>query len=92
MLKSDFVSKISEKTNLSKSDVLAIVDAFTDIVIDTVKKEDIVQIKGFGTFYSSLRKERQGRNPKTGEPVIIPSSFSLKFKSSKMVKNNINNI
>ncbi len=92
MLKSDFVSRISEKTNLPKANVLAMVDAFADVIIDTVKKEDTVQIKGFGTFYSTLRKERQGRNPKTGESITIPSSFSLNFKASKIVKDNINNI
>ena len=92
MLKSDFVSRISEKTNLPKANVLAMVDAFADVIIDTVKKEDTVQIKGFGTFYSTLLKERQGRNPKTGESITIPSSFSLNFKASKIVKDNINNI
>lgn len=90
MLKSDFVSKISERTNLPKTDALAAVDAFTDIIVEAIKNGDTVPLKGFGTFYAASRKEREGRNPRTGEPVTIPASVSLSFRASKIAKDAVN--
>lgn len=49
-----------------------------------------VQIPGFGTFLVSARKERQGRNPKTNQPMTIPASNGVRFKPGKNLKDAVN--
>lgn len=76
MLKSEFVTKIAEKTGLTKKDVVAAVDAYNDTVVEALKNGDSVPLKGFGTFTTSPRN-------KSG-------TVSLKFNPSKAVKDAIN--
>ena len=76
MLKSEFVTKIAEKTGLTKKDVVAAVDAYNETVVEALKNGDSVPLKGFGTFTTSTRNK--------GETV------SLKFNPSKAVKDAIN--
>mgnify|MGYP000924388715 FL=1 len=71
MLKSEFVTKIAEKTGLTKKDVVAAVDAYNETVVEALKNGDSVPLKGFGTFTTSTRNK--------GETV------SLKFNPSKAI-------
>ena len=63
MNKMELVSAIAEKSDLSKRDAEAALNAFTDIVADELKKGEKIQLVGFGTFEVSERAERTGRNP-----------------------------
>ena len=90
MLKSEFVTKISEKTGLTKKDVVAAIDAYNETVIETLKSGDSVPLIGFGTFTTSSRKARIGRNPQTGETMNIPASVVPRFNPSKAVKDALN--
>jgi len=90
MLKSEFVTKIADKTGLTKKDVIAAIDAYHDTVVETVKDGDSVPLKGFGTYTASARKARVGRNPQKNEPMDIPASISLSLKPSKRVKDILN--
>ena len=64
--------------------------AFTDVVTDELVKGEKVQMVGFGTFEVAERAEREGRNPKTKEPMTIPASKSPKFKAGKALKDLVN--
>jgi len=90
MLKSEFVTKIADRTGLTKKDAVAAVDAYHDIVVEAAKDGDSVPLKGFGTYTTSARKARVGRNPQNKEPIDIPASVSLAFKPSKRVKDILN--
>ncbi|WP_315338401.1 HU family DNA-binding protein, partial [Neisseria sicca] len=61
-------------------------DATTNAVTNALKKGDTVTLVGFGTFYVGERAERQGRNPKTGEPLTIAAAKTPKFRAGKALK------
>ncbi|QOV20178.1 HU family DNA-binding protein [Blautia liquoris] len=90
MNKTELVAAIAEQTQLSKKDAEAALKAFTDVVADELKKGGKVQLVGFGTFEVSERGEREGRNPQTGETMIIKASKSPKFKAGKALKDMMN--
>ena len=89
MNKMELVSAIAEKSDLSKRDAEAALNAFTDIVADELKKGEKIQLVGFGTFEVSERAERTGRNPQTGEEMVTPASKMPKFKVRKMLNDSI---
>ena len=89
MNKMELVSAIAEKSDLSKRDAETALNAFTDIVADELKKGEKIQLVGFGTFEVSERAERTGRNPQTGEEMVIPASKMPKFKVGKLLKDSI---
>ena len=90
MNRSELLSKISEKSGLSKKDSDKALDAFIETVTEAVAKDDKVQIVGFGTFELRHRSERKGRDPRSGEPITIPASNSPAFKAGKPFKDAVN--
>lgn len=86
MNKTELIEAIASEAGVVKKDAEAMLNAFTDIVGDTMKKGDKVQITGFGTFEVSKRKARMGRNPQTGEAIKIPAAAAPKFKPGKTLK------
>jgi len=90
MNKTELISAIAEKAELSKKDADKALKAFTDIVAEELKKGEKVQLVGFGTFEVSERAAREGRNPQTGETMKIAASKAPKFKAGKALKDAIN--
>ena len=90
MNKTELVAAIAEKAELSKKDAEKALAAFTDIVADTLKNGDKIQLVGFGTFEVSERAAREGRNPATGESMVIKASKAPKFKAGKALKDLVN--
>lgn len=90
MNKTELVAAIAEKTELSKKDAEKAVKAFTDVVVEELKKGEKIQLVGFGTFEVSERAARTGRNPQTGAEMQIPASKSPKFKAGKAFKDVLN--
>lgn len=90
MNKTELVAAIAEKTELSKKDAEKAVKAFTDVVVEELKKGEKIQLVGFGTFEVSERAARTGRNPQTGAEMTIPASKSPKFKAGKAFKDVLN--
>lgn len=86
MNKTELISAMAEKAELSKKDAEKALTTFTNIVADTLVDGDKVSITGFGTFEVVERAERQGRNPATGETITIAASKSPKFKAGKALK------
>ena len=86
MNKTELISVMSEKAEISKKDAEKALTAFTNIVADTLVDGDKVSITGFGTFETVERSARTGRNPKTGESIQINASKSPKFKAGKALK------
>ncbi len=90
MNKTELVTAMAEKAELSKKDAEKALTAFTNIVADTLVDGNRVAITGFGTFEVVERAARTGRNPQTGETIQIAASKSPKFKPAKALKNVVN--
>lgn len=86
MNKADLVTKMVEKTGLSKKDTEKALNAFIDTVKETVGAGESVQLIGFGTFEVRSRSARVGRNPRTGEKVTIAAAKAPAFKAGKAFK------
>lgn len=89
MTKADVIARIASQTGLTKTDVREVVEGFLDSVKYSLKKNDPLEIRGFGTFYVASRAPRKARNPRTGEKVLIPSRKQPVFKPSREMKKNI---
>ena len=83
MNKVTLVTKIAEKSGLSKKQAELALGAFIDSVTEALKEGDKVQLMGFGTFEVKERAARTGRNPSTGETIEIPASKTPSFKAGK---------
>ncbi|EMT0032283.1 HU family DNA-binding protein [Neisseria gonorrhoeae] len=86
MNKSELIEAIAQEADISKAAAQKALDATTNAVTNALKQGDTVTLVGFGTFYVGERAERQGRNPKTGEPLTIASAKTLKFRAGKALK------
>ena len=86
MTKAELIDTIAKKAGLSKKDASAAFNAFTDTVTDTLAKGDKLALIGFGTFSTSKRVAREGRNPSTGAKIQIPASTVAKFKAGSKLK------
>lgn len=82
MTKADFIAAIAKKTGSTKKDAEKFVNAFIDIVSDVAKKGDSIRLPRFGVFKVVTRKERNARNPRTGEIVKVPQTRLLRFSPS----------
>ncbi|NDO46623.1 HU family DNA-binding protein [Clostridium sp. MD294] len=90
MNKSDLVAAMAEKAEMSKKDAEKALKAFEEVVTNELAQDGKVQLVGFGTFEVVERAAREGRNPKTGEPMPIPASKAPRFKAGKALKDAIN--
>ncbi len=90
MNKNELIAAIAEKTDLTKKDAEKALKAFTDVVAEELKKGEKIQMVGFGTFEVSERAAREGRNPQTGETMVIAASKTPKFKAGKALKDSLN--
>jgi DNA-binding protein HU-beta len=90
MNKAQLIEKIASKTQMTKSQSEALLDATLEVIQRAVAKGEEVKLVGFGTFSRMSRKSRQGRNPKTGEPVAIPGAKIPRFKPGKEFKDLVN--
>jgi DNA-binding protein HU-beta len=86
MTKAELVSKIAEKAGLTKADSEKALNAFLSAVEETLISEGKLTLTGFGTFAVEERKERTGRNPRTGEELKIPACKVVKFRPGKLLK------
>ncbi|HLS52741.1 MAG TPA: HU family DNA-binding protein [Tissierellaceae bacterium] len=91
MNKAELIASMAEKSNLTKKDAEAALNAFLQTVEEALVSGDKVQLVGFGTFEVRARKAREGRNPRNPEEVIqIPASNAPVFKAGKNLKEAVN--
>ena len=87
MNKSEFVTALAERANLTKSDADDVVKALVDIVTDELSSGDgEVTIPGFVSFKRVDRSAREGRNPATGEKIKVPASKAVKVSAGSKLK------
>ena len=88
MTKADLVEQVAEAIGpgITKKDCALVVDGFLNAVKLALANGDNIEIRGFGTFKVRKRKTRVARNPRTGDPVSVPSRSVPVFKPSKDVR------
>ena len=86
MTKSDIVDIISSSTGISKIETEVVVKGFLETVIDSLKKGEHIELRGFGSFKVVKRAPRVARNPKTNQEVSVPEQFLPVLKMSKDFK------
>lgn len=89
MNKTELVEAISQVTNQTKADTERTIDAFVKVVSSNISEGNSVKLVGFGTFTTSDRKARVGRNPQTGEEIQIPARRVPVFKPGKELKETV---
>ena len=90
MNKTELVAAVAEKSALTKKDAAAAIDAVFAVIGDTLQAKQKVQLIGFGTFQTSERKARTGKNPQTGAAIKIAASTVPGFKAGKALKEKVN--
>jgi DNA-binding protein HU-beta len=85
----DLIAKVAETTELSRAKATEAVEAVLAAIGSGLKESGEVRLVGFGTFETVARKASTGRNPRTGEPLQIAASTSVKFKPGKALKDGL---
>ena len=86
MTKVELIAAVAANAGLTKKDAEKAVTATIDVITETLQNGEKVSLVGFGTFEVRERKERQGRNPQTREPMTIPASKLPAFSAGKALK------
>jgi integration host factor subunit beta len=87
MTKSGLIEEVARRTpHISKKDTEVVVNTIFDSMVESLKNGDRIEIRGFGSFQVKVREARDGRNPKTGEPVHISAKRTPFFKVGKELK------
>jgi len=86
MTKADLVERVAEKTGLTRTDVMVVVENFLAQIKKSLEEGQNIEIRGFGTFKVKARKARKARNPRTGEEVPVPDRKVPVFKPSNEFK------
>ena len=90
MTKGELVAQIAADADISKAAAEKALKAFTEGITGALKKGDKVSLVGFGTFDTSKRAARKGRNPQTGAEIQIKASTVPRFKAGKSLKDAVN--
>ena len=90
MTKAELIDAVATTAGVSKADAEKTLAAFFDQVVAAAKKDEKVAWPGFGSFSTSKRKARLGRNPQTGAEVKIAASTNVKFTASSTLKAALN--
>ena len=90
MNKNDLIEVIAESADISKNAATRAVDAFVDAVTNSLRTGQDVVLVGFGSFTTSHRAPRVGRNPQTGTTMNIPAATVARFRAGKKLKEAIN--
>ena len=91
MVRSELVKKLCNiHPNILHKDMEKIVDVIISEMTESLKRDEPVEIRGWGRFKTVIRKARVGRNPKNSSSVEIPAKKTIKWKMSKILYNKLN--
>jgi len=88
--KAGIVEELYLRIGISKQEASRITELFFDIIKESLKKEGLAKISGFGNFVVRAKSARPGRNPQTGDEIMITPRKVLTFKSSSILKEALN--
>src|SRR6187455_2307652 len=91
MTKAEIVQAVYTRLGgFSKKEAADLVDQVFDSMKETLGRGEKIKISGFGNFVLRDKRQRQGRNPQTGEPIVITERRVLNFKASQLLKQALN--
>lgn len=91
MIRSELLQRLArENPDLRAEEIEQVVDIFFDEISDRLAEGGRVELRGFGAFSTRDRQARKGRNPRTGEPVEVPSKRVPYFKPGKEIRQRLN--
>ncbi|MBI4517980.1 MAG: integration host factor subunit alpha [Deltaproteobacteria bacterium] len=90
MTKGDIVERIYERVGFSKKEVGEVVESTFELIKACLQRGQKVKLSGFGNFVVHQKRPRKGRNPQTGEEIIISGRKVLSFKASPVLKKSMN--
>ena len=90
MTRSDLIDEIAAKTERTKKDAEQMLDAVLATITGALGRGEKVDLRGFGSFQLSDKKERQGRNPRTGETMTIAARKAAVFKPGRELAERVN--
>jgi len=89
MTKRDLAVNIAQKTGITQSLIQKVIDALLGEITEVLARGEGIELRNFGVFKIKNRKERIGRNPRTGETVSIPPKKIVYFKVGKILKERV---
>ncbi|MCK5055686.1 MAG: HU family DNA-binding protein [Candidatus Aminicenantes bacterium] len=91
MNKNELALQMVKDSSITKSDALIVIDTLIEVITKELQKNDgKITLVGFGTLKTINKKKKKGRNPRTGEEIIIPKKKTVKFVPGKKLKELIN--
>jgi integration host factor subunit alpha len=90
MTKAEIVEHIYERVGFSKKEAAEVVESIFEVIKARLEKGEKVKISGFGNFVINEKRPRKGRNPQTGDEIVISGRRVLSFKPSQVLKRTIN--
>lgn len=92
MNRADLIDIIAQESGLPKTRSADVLRAVENGIKNSLANGDTVTMVGFGTFATTVRQERNGRNPNTGETIVIPSTKTVRFSVGKAFKDTLNQV
>lgn len=86
MTKSELIESVARQLKITKSRAEQVVNCVFDTMVDSLKRGDGIEIRGFGSFTVRDCRPYEGRNPRTGEPVTVTQKRKPHFKVGKELK------
>lgn len=90
MTKAELVDEVGRQAALTRKHSEVIVDAVFSSIVEALQRGDKIELRGFGSFRVRRRSRRTGRNPKTGQGVVVPAKKVPYFKPGKELRELIN--
>ena len=90
MTKQDIVDTVAEATGLTKVETEAVMNGVMATIIDSLGRNERVELRGFGTFGVKHRMPKKARNPVTGEAIYLPERHVPTFKPAKHMRLHVN--
>lgn len=90
MKKQELINAVAEKTGTTKKDARAVLEQVFEVFEDALVAGQRVPMGDLGRLEVTMRKERNGTNPSTGESMVIPAANVVKYRPSKNVKELVN--
>ena len=92
IVKSKLIKQIKKSyPNFLTRDLIKVIDIIIKEIKDSLNRNEVVELRGFGTFRTNIQKASIRRNPKTGEKVSVPKKTTIKWKMSKDLFKKLNN-
>lgn len=90
MTRPELCARVAARSSLSEADIATALGTLTSTIADALAKGETVTVAGFRKFAARTRAARQGRNPRTGEPVAVPAARAPTFKAAKALRDALN--